>query len=389
MKSFVKYSIKHSFIIFLILFTYSCREPFEINAPDSDEKILVVEGTITDDYGVYTVKLSQAVPFGKTNHIPVKKATVYVMDDLNNKYDYKEKSNGVYYSDSATFRGQMGRSYTLYVKTSDGLDYKSNPCMIGPKSTIDSLYGYNERFLLMPAGNNENDVDIYANGLHVYSDISFGVNQRISTRLDAKLATRNQIVEWHYIGEPTYKIILVTPDSIIRVPDGGTTPVDSYEIVYTFYYTQLINLMPILKTNSDYKTGSKISKIPLEYVYGTTSNDTIDSTIFISGGEWIFILEANTISNETFNYYYNLLTQIDSKNSFFEPIPVQLNGNIKCITDSTRLVFGLFQANSVAKKYIHIKAGNKYAWEPADKIPAATRDSIHPTGETKKLKWKY
>ena len=62
---------------------------------------------------------------------------------------------------------------------------------------------------------------------------------------------------------------------------------------------------------------------------------------------FILIINASTISNETFNYYYNLLTQISGENTFFEPMPVQLIGNIKCINNSRKVALGLFEASSV------------------------------------------
>jgi hypothetical protein len=371
---------KYTFFIYFLFNVYSCREPFDYTQSDKNEKILVVDGTVTNDAGPYVIKLSQAVPFGKTNQVFVRNAKVYVTDDLNNKYDFTEKVVGQYFSDSASFRGEIGRVYTLFIQTAEGIKYKSNPCKIEEESKIDSIYGFNERFLLYAAGTNFNDEDVYANGLHVYADISYGSNQKISTRLDANLATEYRLIEWHFIYAPRYIITIDPNDSthIIRTRGDGYVKLDSFEIITTSYSLQLLNILPILRTNSNYKVGSKIRKIPVEYVYGDVFNGFIDdSTTYSTGGNWIFILKAFTVSNETYNYYYNLSNQIDGKNSFFEPIPIQLKGNIKCTSDSTQSVFGLFQANSVVKKYISVtNNGGLFHWIKTDRIPAATRDSI-------------
>ena len=371
---------KYACFSLIIVFACSCREPFDYNLPDSVKNNLVVQGVITDGPGPYTIKLSQAVPFSSNKQVAVKKAVVYVMDDLNNQYDFKERSQGIYYSDSASFRGQLGRAYTLFINTKDGLEYKSTPCLIEPESKIDSIYGFKETFLLYPAGTMNNDNDIYASALHVYADISFGSDQRMSTKVDAALAVENVINEWHFIYAPKY-IITINEDSteIIRtlVPGEGLR-IDSFQITNTFYTIKSLNFAPILKTNTDYVSGSKITKIPLGYIQLAMYTDSIDdSTSLTVGGNYILITYASTISNETFNYYYNLSNQIGGKNTFFEPTPVQLIGNIKCINDSTKAAYGLFQANSLVKKYVNIsQSGSSYNLQPINGIPPARRDSI-------------
>jgi hypothetical protein len=374
---------KYVCFIFLILSAFSCREPYDSPVSDSDKKILVVDGMITSDPGPYLVKLSQAVSYSKDNQVAVKKAIVYVLDESNNVYNFKEKKNspGQYISDTTGFRGEIGKSYTLYVKTTDGLEYMSTPCKIGPQAKLDSLYGFNERYLLFAANTQFNDEDTYSSGFHAYADLSFDPDEKISTKLDAYLATRIILTEWHFIYEKRW-IIIVSPDSshIDRIEDtiNPGAKVDSYQIVTTYYTTKSLNITPILKTNSDYVAGSKIKKISIAYADETQRTDTIDETTYYTyGGKMIFILNAYTISNETFNYFYDLSSQIGGKNTFFEPIPVQLIGNMRCTNDSTQSVFGIFQANSVVKRYISIEGNSgNYHWSPATGIPPTKSDSI-------------
>jgi len=340
--------LKNICFLLLILVTSSCREKFDDNLTGSNINVLVVEGAINDGPGPYMVKLSQSVSFISEKHIEVKKAEVFVIDDLNNRYDFKEKPNGLYFSDSASFRGQMGRIYTLFINTTDSLNYKSTPCTIGQPSQIDSVYFTDE---------SETYFDIH-------TDISFKSDQRMSTKIDADLAVENII--------DSMKI------KIVHEPFGGIThKVTHYSI--TYYTINPISFIPVLKTNTDYVSGSKIKNIPLyKFYYPVIRTDTtkIDSMHLIahtSGLNNIFIIKASTISNETFNYYYNLSTQIKGENTFFEPIPVQLTGNIKCINNSKKTAYGLFQANALVKKYYSF---TENGLNEISGIPLRTRDTV-------------
>ena len=311
----------------LIISASSCREKFDDNMTGSNISILVVEGAINDGPGTYMVTLSQSVSFNSDKRINVNKAEVFVIDDLNNRYNFKEKTPGLYFSDSTSFRGQVGRIYTLYINTTDSLKYKSTPCTIGPPSQIDSAYLSGERYIY----------------LNIHADLSFESDQRMSTKIDADVALENII--------DSMKI------KYMRIPHRGDQLYPETTRRITTYYTiKTLNMIPVLKTNTDYISGSKIKNIPLCLYYpnirtDSTRIDKLNLIVDSFGFKIIFIIKASTISNETFNYYYNLLTQIKGENTFFEPIPVQLIGNIKCTNNSKKTAYGLFQANAIVKKY--------------------------------------
>jgi Domain of unknown function (DUF4249) len=362
--------LKYGLFSFLIIFLFSCREPFDYNPPASDINTIVVEGVVTDAPGPYLIKLSQPVSFSSDNQVAVKKAEVYVMDEMNNRFDFKEKSGGLYYSDSALFRGQLGKSYTLFIKTIDGTKYKSSPCIIGPESKVDSVYDYI-------------NYDTYPYNLQIFADLSFGSSQRMSTKLEASISVQNILYEWHFIYAPRYIIIINADSTIITrvlVP-GESIKIDSFLVTSTFYTTKALTFVPILKTNTNYAVGSKITKIPMGSLHETASLDTLnDSTSTFYGGNYILTISASTISNETYNYYYNLTTQISGNNTFFDPIPVDLVGNIKCTSDSTKAAFGLFQANSIANKYAFIRQSGSIS--PAQGIPPSVSDTTFYTIDT-------
>jgi len=372
-------SIKY-IILLISIFIIGCHELYDYNQIDSNQKVLVVEGSVTTDFGPYSIHLSQAIPFNQNTPVYIKGAKVYVKDNSGNMYTFFEKPGGLYQSDSASFRGKIGNIYTLYITTSDGLQFKSAACKIGLECNIDSLYGINENTLLYPQGTEGSLDDVYGNAFHFYTDITFKANQPQNIRIDLVLASPFTLVETHYIYSPVYKIVPIYKNGkeigLNRIFQGYQKT-DSFEVRTVTYSTQILNNLPIIKTSNDYSSGSKIKKAALGYMNETGSTEHIDDSTIISwASNWVAQIKAYTISNDAFNYYYNVIKQLNGSNNFFEPIPVQLKGNLTCISDSTKPVFGLFEASSVVIKYIGINYIGKYTYSSASKFPPTYTDTI-------------
>src|SRR5688572_9090959 len=81
------------------------------------EKILVVEGGITNDSSFYQVKLTYSGPFRFGNFVPDSlvetKANVLLKDDAGNQAQMVHTSGGVYESLNDDFIGIPGRSYHI------------------------------------------------------------------------------------------------------------------------------------------------------------------------------------------------------------------------------------------------------------------------------------
>ncbi len=122
----------------------SCVSKFIPEVNEANE-MLVVEGMITDQPGINTVRLSRSVPLDERNAIkPLKKCVVTITDDAGNSYSLTEKTDGTYVTDSTEFRGVVGRKYQLRIKANDqnfSTDtYVSFPMEMKPVPPIDSVY---------------------------------------------------------------------------------------------------------------------------------------------------------------------------------------------------------------------------------------------------------
>ena len=116
-----------SLLCWLMLGTSSCideieRESFSFN------KLLVVDANISDQAKVHEVRLFFTTPVDgdlDSDSEPMTNATVWIEDDQGNRTDFTEQDAGSYLSPT-NFAGTVGRSYALFINTSDGKRYQSS-----------------------------------------------------------------------------------------------------------------------------------------------------------------------------------------------------------------------------------------------------------------------
>src|ERR1035437_9983428 len=87
----------------LILFLNSCITQF-IPPTNEDKQLLIVEGLITDQPVINTIKLSKSLPLGTINTSnPLPGCNVSISDDLGNTYQLSETYSGTNVTDPALF----------------------------------------------------------------------------------------------------------------------------------------------------------------------------------------------------------------------------------------------------------------------------------------------
>jgi len=124
-----------------LLMALSCEEVITIDLNSSNPKI-VIEGTVTDQPGPYTVIISETADYYNPEAQPmISGARVTISDSEGNIDHLSEISPGVYETDS--LQGILGRTYTLLVEA-NGKTYRAESTM--PVAIeIDSLYFTQEK----------------------------------------------------------------------------------------------------------------------------------------------------------------------------------------------------------------------------------------------------
>lgn len=107
----LKYNI-YIFLLFVSVFGLSsCQKVIDVKLDTSANQV-VIEGTITNQLGQQTIKISQSVPYTNTNTYPaVTGAKVTVTDDAGHSWTFAETQPGSY--TFGPLKAETGHKYTM------------------------------------------------------------------------------------------------------------------------------------------------------------------------------------------------------------------------------------------------------------------------------------
>lgn len=320
-------------MITLIGLLTSCYKVYDPHV-DTAEKVLVVNGMITNQRDAYHILISYAESFNsKENGSPVSSANVFVTDDLGNSYNFHETDKGNYISDSLQFTGIPGRTYKLHIVTPDWKKYESDYQRLFPESYPDSVYTvYDNQETL--------DESTGLKSITHGADILIDIQNKADTLPHFRF-TSNLVRQYFYMicpfREPCilfYCWQTVDANSNINLTDEEYS-LNSASIIKH----QICFLDDNLTCYASYYSY-------LEHPY------TVVLTAYSQSYEIhhrILYLNQYTLNNETYLYYKSLNEQMQSEGKLFDPIAAQLTGNIKCISDPAVNAIGFFEASSVHK----------------------------------------
>lgn len=318
------------FLLFTSITFWSCQDIFQSPPVDQQNQAVVVFGKISDEPGPYSVKISKTISFAteayKRQPQYVTGATVTILDDAGNKEVLKDMQNGEYQTATNGIRGTSGRTYTLKVTMPDGTMYESIPSKLSGSPNIDSITAQpgNKQYLVkQPTGDYALKTD---EGFFVYAYLSTAGNENVYYRFDAEY-----IKEIFHTERTQYRPL--------PVPVFCWSSGNSDETINTKEAENFNGKSSVRK--------QKIIFIPVSALPMLQSYSTPPTTI-----GWITNIYIQTISKDVYNYYNDLKTQLDAKQTLFDPVPNQVSGNIRCATDETVPVYGVFEVSSIVKKVV-------------------------------------
>jgi hypothetical protein len=340
----------------------SCYKPYDANV-EAEEKILVVEGMITNEVASYSIRLTYALPFNAGDDFdPVISAHVYVSDNLNNSYPFIESGSGYYRSNSLQFTGIPGRTYTLYIETPDNNSYMSDSQRLIQAFKPDTVYAevdtqetlsrFNELITVKLGGNIMVDIKSPSDTLPQF---------RFTSRL-IKLYYYALCIPPPYIDPPEYFFYCWQTDNInpdINLGYKEYSPNSSGLLKHTVYFVD----DRIYVEGWTYGLGQQ--QPDLSYEAKASANR---QSYPIS--RRILYLNQYSLNRETYLYYKSMDELLRSEGKLFDPIAVQLIGNINCTTNPDKKTFGFFEASSVSRTSYVI--GFRQPWNdvyPITEIP--------------------
>jgi hypothetical protein len=335
-------------IVLLALAFNGCSELYNPNI-SSDTKALIVEGVITNEAGPYTIKLSIAEIFSADSVIgskTVSKAKLSITDNQNQTFKLTESKAGSYVT-PINFTAKVGNSYKLLITTNDGNSYESNVETLLPPQTYDSIHVIRAAESYLNNKNQMQNVD----GANILIDLFKSVSKsdvvpacRFANKItvqydftDLDYDANGKLKEhmhWHYFGWRTFNLNGI--ENITKEMTATSNP---------FIQNHLIGFMPFPASNYGFLIPTSV---PL-----------------------IYYLRVNqyTINNDSYLFYKGANNQLSASGKIFDPITTQLHGNLRCVSNSSKIVLGLFEVSSVKQHAFVVKGSSSSENISIKKVP--------------------
>ena len=289
--------------LIMILFFASCIKQVDV-ATRNVKPILVVEGSITTDTVPYTVKLTYSGKLSSATDIPdeslEKDAVVTITDDLGNATLLTYMGAGNYQTTDTNYIGQVGRSYHVNVKLTDGKTFVSIPEKIGSPVPVANI------------------------------NVSFASHFSIyyPSRLNISIDVQDPPDQENYYKWDFYSWILRQTNG---VPCGFGCLM--YEYCYQKHIDKEVRLLSDNSIN-----GNKILNQEVGYSY-----------IYTFGDHFIDISQTS-LTREAYQFWQRYNEQLTRTGSILDPLPASIRGNVYNETDPDDFALGYFFASSITHR---------------------------------------
>jgi len=328
---------KFKYIIFAVFLFVSCIEDADLPT-DKALRLLTVDGQITTNFGPHYIKLTRSARYGSNfvDLVTVERfAKVSIRDNLGNVVVLSEPSFGTYATPS-DFKGEVGRSYSIQIITTDGKEYISFPETIRPVPKIDSL---SIAFRSTPTSNPllpKSGLEVYAHFKdeaavkNFYQWRSSGLLQ-LNTRPDLFVA-RPRFPAPKSCCDTCWKEEI--PDKAVRIYSDRLTDGNDIRVLAAFVEDD-----------------------------GLRMRDKYMVRIF-----------QHSLSENAYQFYRLVEQQTTIEGGIFDPPPATIGGNVIRLDDPEELVIGYFTASDVSVDSLFIYRSDLEFTKPTRVIPDDCRE---------------
>ncbi len=312
--------IKPLGILFLALYTSACIEPYNPKLKEF-QSFLVIDALLTDEDTSNYVRLSRTFEGVDDNPEMVADAYVTIKDDLGNVTVLSPESKGIYKTDKKAFKGLTGRSYSLYIRTSDGTEYESEQCLMQEASDIDAVYFEKSREL--------NDKGEYLEGIRAYidaNDMATGSYYRWTCK---------EYWEFNVLYPKLYNFGHIE-DSIVFE--------EVQDVRKTCWKENKSNEI-IIQTIEPGSNGL-IEKKPVLFIPAALSDRLLV--------QYCVEVSQYSMSSEQYQFWKQMKQVNESGGDIFDKPPFSINSNIHCLTNPKEQVLGYFQVSGSRYKRCYI-----------------------------------
>ena len=298
MRQFIVYSV-------ILIGLGACIDQVQLPVR-TEEPRLVVEGQITNEAPPYRVRLTYTGKYSSDSQNAddqyVKDAQVSISDDQGQSARFVSMGQGIYQTTDTTFRGQIGRTYSLSIVLTNGKRYVSKPEQMPAVPVIDSISAQ-----LRQTGNMtkpyavEYSVNTHdpASEKNYYRWTAYGYTNRLS------------------VGVPCCSFCVALCFNRCWVPLSSTD----------------VNIYSDDAVNGNSIRGRAVLQLPIYTI-----------------GPQLVEIQQYAITQTNYQFWKLYVQQNARTGSIFDPLPAPVTGNITNASDPADVARGYFAATSIARK---------------------------------------
>lgn len=310
----------------ILLLALGCKQRFEPAITQPVNGYLVVDGTINSGTGPTTIRLSRAILLAdSTRPKNERSAIVRVEGENNTQFPLSETSPGVYTVPQLTLNANV--KYRLYIKTTDGKEYRSDYTNVIKTPAIDGIRWE------QPA----NGLDIYVNAHDPQGNTRY-YRWEWEETWEFHSAFTSQL---EYTRNATGEIVGVK----YKYPDQSTDT-----NIYVCWRTET-------STNIQIGSTAKLIKdsvdLPLHFIPRASQKISVLYSIKV---------KQNALSKNGYDFLSRMKKNTESTGTLFDAQPSELVGNIHAINNPLEVVIGFIDVADVHEKRIFIQPSDLDNW---------------------------
>ncbi len=341
---------KHVLIAFFVIVIVACKDEFLLNF-DTNQKILVVEGGITNLEGPYAVRLSTTLPVNQPLRIPLENCRVTISDNTGVSEVLTETEPGVYKTVVGGIRGIIGKEYSLLVTTPDGKKYETGFEKMEESVGIDTVYA---------ELNYKESLD-YPFGLPGYQ---FYINTQPGQKADNYFLwdlteTYQYDADYRLYALYYYGDIFYTKSDMEQIEDIVKL---NYDTLFTCWKTETVK--DIFTGHTSNLSTPVINRQPLHFVSTETKKLSV---------RYGLLVQQYAVSKKAYQFWKSIREQISDESFLNTRQPYNIAGNLENVADTREITYGFFTVASVAEKRVFYNKPNAafyfekgYTAEPID-----------------------